>query len=143
LRTPAYPNPPTLAQTIQSLHSHEFVLGHSNLASWRDRVVSPQWEQLGERPPHPFHKPLVAADFVINSRRNSLYKRLVSAYPDAHAIDMESSGFAVAVSLLKVDWAVVRGLSDALEGKDARGDIEWQPIAARHAAAYAIALLAR
>lgn len=86
---------------------------------------------------------IAAGDVVLNSRRSELAGRLRSSYNDAVAVDMEGSGFAHAAHLGDQVRAVsVRGISDHADGSKATSDSKGgQLLAARNAAAFAIALI--
>ena len=60
---------------------------------------------------------------------------------DAAAVDMESLGLYEAAFKDNLPALAVRGISNCVEDKDPDADREWQPRAARHAAAFAFALL--
>lgn len=87
---------------------------------------------------------IAVGDVVLNSRRSELARRLRTSYNDAVAVDMESSGFAHAAHLGdQVRAVAVRGISDYADGSKAATDREGgQLLAARNAAAFAIALVA-
>lgn len=86
---------------------------------------------------------IAVGDVVLNSRRSELARRLRASYNDAVAVDMESSGFAHAAHLSdQVRAVAVRGISDYADGSKAATDSEGgQLLAARNAAAFAIALI--
>ncbi len=86
---------------------------------------------------------VAVGDVVLNSRRSELAQRLHKSYNDAVAVDMESSGFAHAAHLGdQVRAVAVRGISDFADGCKATADREGgQLLAARNAAAFAIALI--
>jgi nucleoside phosphorylase len=58
-------------------------------------------------------------------------------------VEMEAHGFLAGAYLNPgVQALVVRGISDLLIGKSPDSDASWQPVASRHAAAFAVELLA-
>ncbi|MEV6902147.1 hypothetical protein [Amycolatopsis sp. NPDC051372] len=62
-------------------------------------------------------------------------------YNDAMAIEMEAAGVAQAGHLSGCPIAIVRGISDLADGaKNSTADWNWQPVAASHAAAFAVCL---
>lgn len=88
-------------------------------------------------------RPIAAGDVVVNSRDSPTARLIRRHYNDAAAIEMESAGLANASQLNEsIPFIVVRGISDAASGdKYATDRAGWQPRAARHAAAFAVALL--
>jgi adenosylhomocysteine nucleosidase len=89
-------------------------------------------------------EPLAAGDVVLNSRTSDLAKQLKRTFNDAVAVEMESAGFAVAGHLNEhVPAVTIRAISDLAGGAKDETDSEgWQSIAARNAAAFAVALAA-
>ncbi|MFD7658966.1 hypothetical protein ACFV4N_33730 [Actinosynnema sp. NPDC059797] len=96
----------------------------------------------GEAPVAHF-EPIAVGDVVLDSRTSELARRLRTSYNDAVAVDMEGSGFAHAAHLGdRVHAVAVRGISDHANGKKAKADrAGGQRLAARNAAAFAIALI--
>jgi adenosylhomocysteine nucleosidase len=86
--------------------------------------------------------PIAAGEVVLASRTSEHARRLDHAYDDAIAVEMESAGFALAGHLNDgVPTATVRSISDhAGAAKDTTDGQGWQSVAARNAAAFAIAL---
>ncbi|MEV6878671.1 5'-methylthioadenosine/S-adenosylhomocysteine nucleosidase [Amycolatopsis sp. NPDC051128] len=95
-----------------------------------------------ERRPHVHFKPIAAGEVVLNSRTTPLATQLRTTYNDAAAIEMESAGVAKAGHLNHSRPVLaIRGISDKADGhKHAADNAGWQPIAAAHAAAFALAL---
>jgi nucleoside phosphorylase len=88
-------------------------------------------------------KPIAAGDVLLNSRSAVLVRQLQRNYNDAVAIEMESAGVCKAGQLRRVPTLTVRSVSDHADGR--KGDTDgagWQTIAASHAAAFTIALIA-
>lgn len=87
--------------------------------------------------------PIAVGDVVLDSRTSELARRLRTSYNDAVAVEMEGSGFAHAAHLGNQAHAVaVRGISDYADGNKYEADSTGgQPLAARNAAAFAIALI--
>ncbi|MFP3987045.1 5'-methylthioadenosine/S-adenosylhomocysteine nucleosidase [Streptomyces sp. E11-3] len=88
-------------------------------------------------------KPVTSGDVVLNSSVSTLSEQLKHHYNDAVAIEMESSGMALAAHLNgAVETLTIRGISDRADGQkhlaDAGGS---QPRAAERAAAAAMAVL--
>jgi nucleoside phosphorylase len=90
-------------------------------------------------------KPVAAGDILLNSRTSSLAQRIRRHYSDAVAIEMESAGAAHAAHLNEsVPLLTIRGISDRADGRKVAADAAgWQVTAARHAAAFAVALAGR
>ena len=88
-------------------------------------------------------EPIAVGDVVLDSRASELARRLHTSYNDAVAVDMEGSGFAHAAHLgNQVHAVAVRGISDHADGRKAKADrANGQRLAARNAAAFAIALI--
>lgn len=106
---------------------------------WVSRLAEPV-SQL----PEVHLKPILAGEVVLDSRESRLYRFLRRHYNDAVAVEMEGAGLAAAAHASgAVSAMVIRGISDLTGGAKAVTDAAgWQPRAARHAAAFAIELLA-
>jgi adenosylhomocysteine nucleosidase len=93
--------------------------------------------------PVAYFEPIAVGDVVLDSRTSELARRLHTSYNDAVAVDMEGSGFAHAAHLGdQVHAVAVRGISDYANGDKAAADrAGGQRLAARNAAAFAIALI--
>lgn len=93
--------------------------------------------------PVAYFEAIAVGDVVLNSRTSELARRLRTSYNDAVAVDMEGSGFAHAAHLGdQVRAMAVRGISDPADGSKAKADrAGGQRLAARNAAAFAIALI--
>lgn len=88
--------------------------------------------------------PIAAGEVVASAAQGQTVQWIRQQYGDAVAIEMEGAGFLAALHQNSgVRGAVVRGISDLVEGKNAREDEQTQPLAARAAAAFALALLTR
>jgi nucleoside phosphorylase len=89
-------------------------------------------------------EPIAAGDVVLDSRTSETANRLRANYNDAVAVEMESAGFALAGHLNDhIPAITIRGISDHAGGaKDETDGEGWQEIAARNAAAFAVALAA-
>lgn len=100
---------------------------------------------LGEtQAPEAYFEAIAAGDVVLDSATSPVADALRRNYNDAAAVEMESAGFALAGHLAgRVATATVRGISDHADGSkavtDGRGS---QRLAARNAAAFAVALAA-
>ncbi|KAK1183675.1 hypothetical protein B7755_039440 [Streptomyces sp. NBS 14/10] len=114
-------------------------------------ATNDEW-QRGIRPaggdtaprPRAHVKPIAAGGRVVAHQRSEVGRRLTAGAGDAVAVDMEGFGFlAGAYVNRQVDALVIRGISDLLADKDEAHDEHWQPVASRHAAAFAFELLRR
>lgn len=107
---------------------------------WQRRIrpVSPQ------PPPAAFVKPIVTGGKVVAHDRSEVALLIDRYASDAVAVEMEGYGFLEGAHLNPGMGAlVIRGISDLLSGKDEASDEYWQPVASRHAAAFAVELLDR
>ncbi|WP_236594793.1 5'-methylthioadenosine/S-adenosylhomocysteine nucleosidase family protein [Saccharothrix sp. 6-C] len=98
---------------------------------------------VGDSTPAAHFDPIAVGDVVLDSRTSELAHRLRTSYNDAVAVEMEGSGFAHAAHLgNQVHAMAVRGISDHADGRKAKADrAGGQRLAARNAAAFAIALI--
>lgn len=111
--------------------------------AWIERIKTPL-PRTGDAPPHAILGPIAAGEKVVASNRSHTFKQLRNLYGDAVAVEMEGHGFLLGVRMNQgTQGLVVRGISDLIEGKDEANDEAWQPIAARHAAAFAFQVLAK
>ncbi|OLR95079.1 5'-methylthioadenosine/S-adenosylhomocysteine nucleosidase [Actinokineospora bangkokensis] len=96
-----------------------------------------------DKAPVAYFEPIAVGDVVLNSRKSELAERLRTSYNDAVAVEMEGSGFAHAAHLgNQVPAIAVRAISDHADGGKASADrLGGQRLAARNAAAFAIALI--
>lgn len=120
---------------------------HELLQRAKHLDVSESWQRyLGAdrtgRLPVLHFGPIAAGEVLLNSRDTPLARQLHTSYNDAVAIEMESAGVAQAGHLNRsLPVLTVRGISDKADGnKHAADQAGSQPIAAAHAAAFAIAL---
>ncbi|MHC5537851.1 5'-methylthioadenosine/S-adenosylhomocysteine nucleosidase family protein [Singulisphaera rosea] len=108
---------------------------------WRERIKQHDTEQ---RTPTAKVGPIASGEKVLASGRSDLYKFITSTYSDALAVEMEGHGFLHGVRMNRhVMGIVIRGISDGIRDKRANRDEDWQPIASRHAAAFAFQILAK
>jgi len=129
---------PRIKTAIPSFRLVQRAMAVAAKDDWQARIKPPP----PPRPPRAFVKPIAAGAKLVSHDRSRTARLLDRYSGDALAVEMEGFGF------LRGAWAneqvaaiVVRGVSDLLTGKDAASDLEWQPIAARHAAAFAFELL--
>lgn len=88
-------------------------------------------------------KPIASGDVVKDTNDSPLAALLNTNYNDAVAIEMEAAGVARAAHHTAVELLVIRGISDRSDGSKASSDDGgWQPRAARHAAAFALGVIA-
>jgi 8-oxo-dGTP diphosphatase len=104
--------------------------------SWARRLPA------GTPEPVVWFGPIAAGEVVHDSAVSELARWLREHYTDALAIEMEAAGVFQAAHLNgSIPVAVVRGISDRADGTKAATDgANWQPRAAAHAAAFALAL---
>ncbi|GLV76660.1 hypothetical protein ACH4VS_24900 [Streptomyces hygroscopicus] len=89
-------------------------------------------------------KPLAAGGRVVAHHRSDVGRRLAAGAGDALAVDMEGFGFLAGAYVNQhLDALVIRGVSDLLGDKGEAHDERWQPVASRHAAAFAFELIGR
>ncbi|SDD59281.1 phosphorylase [Glycomyces harbinensis] len=106
--------------------------------AWLDRLALP----ARSAPPRVHHRPLAAGNRVIAGNASLTAALLHRECGDAQGIEMEGYGaLAAAWRNSDVDVMVVRGVSDLVGGKDDASDAANQPVAARNAGAFALALL--
>src|SRR5262249_45714390 len=88
--------------------------------------------------------PIAAGEKVLASNRSEIHKFIRANYGDALVVEMEGHGFLLGVHMNHpTHGIVVRGISDCLSDKDEVNDQSWQPVAARHGAAFAFQVLAK
>jgi nucleoside phosphorylase len=115
-------------------------------AEWPLRIKAPILLAGSEYPcplPPAAHIAAIASgeQLVVNVDSES-YRIIKQHFNDAAAVEMEGYGMMYAASYMeRVPCLVVRGISDACEGKSAVSDAVRQPVAAAHAAAFAFELL--
>lgn len=85
---------------------------------------------------------IAAGNVVVASSKSKTYELIRKHYNDAIAVEMESAGlYAAAERAEQLPVLSVRGISDCVDDKTVDADIQWQPVAARNAAAFAFAML--
>ncbi|MEV7244902.1 hypothetical protein AB0N92_27175 [Streptomyces sp. NPDC093248] len=105
---------------------------------WQRRVEPPP-----ERTPAAYVGALAAGSKVVAHAESASGRLLAEVAGDTLAVETEGLGLLTAARTNpQVGALVVRGVSDLLGDKDAAHDTHWQPVAARHAAAFAFELLA-
>lgn len=110
----------------------QMALAVSRKSSWQVHLSSS---------PNVLLAPIAAGEKVIKSSRGNIAKLLKQTYGDAVAVEMEGIGFLHAAFVNRIDAAVIRGISDLLDGKAAADKGGSQTIAAKNAAAFAFELL--
>ncbi|MEV4897613.1 5'-methylthioadenosine/S-adenosylhomocysteine nucleosidase [Nonomuraea sp. NPDC055795] len=101
-----------------------------------------RWLPTGSAVPVVRFGPIAAGEVVQDSAISAHAQWVRQTYNDALAIEMESAGVAQAAHHNRsLPMAVVRGISDRADGtKTATDGLNWQPMAAANAAAFAVAL---
>jgi nucleoside phosphorylase len=113
-------------------------------ASWRERIRSIRPMPEGIAPPKAAVGPIAAGPKVLASKRGATLRFIREHYSDAVAVEMEGHGFLLGVRMNHpTQGIVIRGISDRIGDKRPAGDDLWQPVAARHAAAFAFQVLAK
>ncbi|WP_328610563.1 hypothetical protein OG943_16040 [Amycolatopsis sp. NBC_00345] len=108
--------------------------------AWQHRILPATPTPL----PTALVRPIAAGSKVVADQRSATADFLREHCGDAVAVEMEGHGFLYGAHLNSdVVALVVRGVSDLLSDKTGEADREWQPIASRHAAAFALELLSR
>lgn len=106
--------------------------------AWQQHIQPP----LPAERPRATVKPVAAGGKLVAGDRSRTAELLRRYCSDAVAVEMEGHGFlAGAYRNPQTEALVVRGISDLLSGKTPEHDEHWQPQAARHAAAFAFAVL--
>jgi nucleoside phosphorylase len=109
-------------------------------AAWQHRIHP----AVPDSPPNAVVKPIATGGKVVGDAGSATARFLERHCGDAAAVEMEGHGFLHGAYVNDdVQALVVRGISDLLSGKSEAADERWQPIASRHAAAFAFELLAR
>ncbi|WP_410644972.1 hypothetical protein [Amycolatopsis sp. lyj-346] len=100
------------------------------------------WPGAAETPAAVHFEPIAAGEVVLNSTTGPERDRLRSHYNDAVAVEMESSGVALAGHLHESTPTIaIRGISDLADGNKHRVDSNgWQDTAVHNAAAFAAGL---
>lgn len=87
-------------------------------------------------------RPIAAGEVVLNAKDSELTRRLRDVYPDAAVIEMEGAGVAHTCHVNKVPMIDIRSVSDHADGSKTETDqAGGQELAARNAAAFAMAML--
>ncbi|MGW2821209.1 phosphorylase family protein [Streptomyces sp. NPDC001443] len=97
----------------------------------------------GHAPPAVHFKPIAAGEVVSDAPESGLRRLLDRHYQDAVAVEMEGAGVAQAAHLgNRVPALIVRGISDRADGTKRQSDeADWQAVAARNAAAFALCVV--
>ncbi|WP_112138287.1 5'-methylthioadenosine/S-adenosylhomocysteine nucleosidase family protein [Glycomyces dulcitolivorans] len=101
-------------------------------------------EPEADTAPAVHHRPIASGGKVVTGSTSYTAELIRQHCGDATAIDMEGFGaMAAARKARGVEATVIRGISDRLHDKDKETDKQTQPMAARRAGAFALALLDR
>lgn len=102
--------------------------------SWKSNLVGTKAAEVKA-----FFKPIAAGPHLVTSTDSPTAVWIKEHCGDALAVEMEGFGFLQAGFAYAVtETLVVRGISDLVDGKDAKADAKWQPIAAHRAAVFAL-----
>lgn len=93
--------------------------------------------------PQVFIGPIAAGSALLASTRAPLYQFLRHNYGDTLAVEMEGRGFLATAHRNASEALIVRGISDLIDDKAASDKGGSQQRAAKHAAAFAIEVLAK
>lgn len=125
--------PESLPASYPLLHRAQLV---SENQAWAANLDGPS--------PRIFQRPIASGSKVITGSHSATAELLEQSSGDAQAVDTESFGFLAAANRrTAVEATVVRGISDLLGDKTKEADKLRQPMAARNAAAFALALIGR
>jgi nucleoside phosphorylase len=103
-------------------------------SQWRSKIKLPEGEPKAQV------CPIASGEKVITSPE--FLKQLLQCCSDAVAVEMEAIGFLRTFrKRSQVQGIVIRGISDLVKDKNETQDKKWQPIAARHAAGFAWAMV--
>ncbi len=91
--------------------------------------------------PAAYLKPIAAGQVVVTSKESDVARRIKLHYNDTTAVEMESVGMYMAAQRAGRPALAIRGISDLIDDKSAGADADLQPLASKHAAAFAFALL--
>jgi nucleoside phosphorylase len=92
--------------------------------------------------PHGFVGPIASGEQVVAGKQTPTHELLETHCGDTLAVEMEGWGFLFAAHTNEdVPAIVIRGISDLTADKDPAQDLNMQPVAANHAAAFAFELL--
>jgi nucleoside phosphorylase len=93
-------------------------------------------------PPGAVIAPIVSVEAVSADATSQLEAQISKHCGDAQAVEMEGYGALFAARQESTPAIVIRGISDAREGKEPEKDAIYQPVAAAHAAAFAFEMIA-
>jgi nucleoside phosphorylase len=140
-----------------SQHADSFVIKDEHHSPNRALVSAAEYEAdennwlnriTGERPnSQVFVEEIASGEKVQKSASSALWTAIKTRYPDVIAVETEGQGFHYAVSQSGGRGLMVRAISDLLDNKDDDSgeygrDDDRQALASKHAAAFAINLIA-
>ncbi len=107
----------------------------------RGGVAPPEEKYPKPFPPLAKVAPIVTVEAVSADLKSELERTIDEHYQDAHALEMEGYGAAVAAENARTPIMIIRGISDMRADKNPEDDAVFQPVAAMHAAAFGMRLL--
>ncbi len=85
--------------------------------------------------------PIAAGEKVLASAKSDVVARIKEHASDVVAVEMEGVGFLTAARSHNAQAIVIRGISDLIEGKSEADKKGFQPVAAKAAAAFVLAMI--
>src|SRR2546421_1266267 len=117
----------------------QYALAESKRQDWLRRLDP----NIIDPAPHVFLGPIATGEKVLASTRSDIRTFLRTSYNDALAVDMESHGFLQTMHAHpSVQALIIRGISDLLDDKHKSDAANSQPMAVKHASAFAFEVLA-
>jgi nucleoside phosphorylase/antitoxin (DNA-binding transcriptional repressor) of toxin-antitoxin stability system len=114
---------------------------HIRRLAWHDQIGECDDRHCDRTTVH--MKPIAAGEVLLDSSSSPVRDLLHRSYNDAAAIEMEGVGFLEAAHANNdVPAIVIRGISDIAAQKRESDREDWRGLAARHAAAFSVAMLA-
>jgi adenosylhomocysteine nucleosidase len=111
----------------------------------KNLIASGEWKHelsAAAITPHAFIGPIAAGEKVLASAESPSYNTIRKYFSNALAIEMEGLGFLSALYRNnEVPSLIVRGISDLVSDKNPKSDLQFQPAAAKNAAAFAFSVI--
>jgi nucleoside phosphorylase len=112
----------------------------SKKENWKNRLLPQERTQDLKA----IAKPIAAGEKVVTDIRSEVYQLIYHTYNDTVAVEMEGSGFYTACHANgKLQFLIVRGISDLLSNKSETDAAGYQEIAAKNASAFAFEVLSK